>query len=48
MTLFLLVKSSDALDRHVVGFCCTRSENNVFRVGTNKIGDVLSVDERCD
>ena len=41
MTLFLLVKPSNTLDRHVVGFGCARSENDIFGVSTNKIGDVL-------
>ena len=43
MTLFLLMKPSNALDRHVVRFRCARSENDVFWVRTNEIGNVLFV-----
>lgn len=41
MTLFLLVKPSNAFDRHVVGFRRARSENDVFGVGTDEIGNIL-------
>lgn len=42
MSPFLPVKPGNALDRQVVGFGCSRGENNVFGVGTYEIGDVLS------
>jgi len=48
MTLFLLVKPSDTLDRHIVGFCRARSEDNIFGVGTNQIGNVLFKDRYAE
>lgn len=45
MSPFLLVKPSNALDRHIIGFGCSRSENDVFGVGTYEIGDVLFKNE---
>ena len=47
MTLFLLVEPGNAFDRHVVGFGCARSENNIFGVGTNEIGNILFNKNRC-
>jgi len=41
MTLFLLVEPCNTLDRHVVGFGCARSENDIFGVGADEIADVL-------
>lgn len=46
MAFFLLVEPSNTLDRHIVGFCCARSENDVFGVGTNEIGKALFVENR--
>lgn len=41
MSLFLLVEASNSLDGHVVGLCGPRGENDVFRVGTYELSDVL-------
>lgn len=41
MPLLLLVKSGNALDCHVVRFCCSGSEDDVFRVSTDQIRDML-------
>ena len=41
MFLFLLVKSSNAFDSHVVRLRCSRGEYDVFRISTNQIRHML-------
>ena len=42
MPLFVLVKSSDALDRRIITFGCSGREYYVFWVGTNQIRNILN------
>ena len=39
--LLALVETSDTFDRHVVGFGSSRGENDIFRVRSNQIGNML-------
>jgi len=41
MPLFLLVETGDAFNGHIIGLCRTRSKDNIFRISTNKIGNML-------
>ena len=41
MLLFFLVETGNSFDGHVVSFGGTRSKNDVFRVCTNQIRDML-------
>jgi len=43
--LLSLVESSDTLDSHVVRFSSSRSENDIFRVCSDEIRNVLSARE---
>ena len=37
----VLVETGNTLDGHIVGFCGTGSEHDVFRLSANEVGDML-------
>lgn len=42
VVLLVLVETRDALDTHVVGFRCARSEDDLLWISTNQLGHFLS------
>jgi hypothetical protein len=46
VAFFLLMEPSNTLDRHIIGFCRARSENDVFGVSANEIGNALLTENR--
>lgn len=41
MPLLLFVESGDTFDRHVIRFRCSRRKDDVFRVSSNEVCDML-------